>query len=161
LFASLSLPRWIILLGRASSNIALRKKPRAMRLKITGLSGEPTALAPTVGSAISGRHMARANGHQAALDSVRCDKGTEGSTIGFARKGKESGTVHVRWCTGLSGVPTDRRQVLPTKWRSNGSVGTMLHRRRSCRKKQLRLKLLVRDAEGTIHEASVLQHIRR
>jgi hypothetical protein len=27
-------------------------------------------------------------------------------------------------------------------------VGTMLRRRRSCRKKQLRLKLLVRDAEG-------------
>jgi hypothetical protein len=40
-------------------------------------------------------------------------------------------------------------------------VGTMLRRRRSCGKKQLRLKLLVRDAEGTIHEASVLQHIRR
>jgi hypothetical protein len=40
-------------------------------------------------------------------------------------------------------------------------VGTMLRRRRSCRKKQLRLRLLVRDAEGTIHEASVLQHIRR
>jgi hypothetical protein len=41
------------------------------------------------------------------------------------------------------------------------SVGTMLRRRRSYGKKQLRLKLLVRDAEGTIHEASVLQHIRR
>jgi hypothetical protein len=101
--------------------VALRKKPRALRLKITGLSGEPTALARTVGSAISGRHVARANGHQAAPDIVRCDKGTEGSTIGFARKGKESGTVHVRWCTRQSGAPTDRRQVLPTKWRSNGS----------------------------------------
>jgi hypothetical protein len=41
------------------------------------------------------------------------------------------------------------------------SVGTMLRRRRSCRKRQLRLKLLIHDAEGTIHEASVLQHIRR
>jgi hypothetical protein len=41
------------------------------------------------------------------------------------------------------------------------AVGTMLRRRRSCRKRQLRLKLLIRDAEGTIHEASVLQHIRR
>jgi hypothetical protein len=40
-------------------------------------------------------------------------------------------------------------------------VGTMLRRRRSCRKRQLRLKLLVRDVEGTIHEASALQHIRR
>jgi hypothetical protein len=35
-------------------------------------------------------------------------------------------------------------------------VGTMLRRRRSCRKKQLRLKLLIRDAEATTHEASVL-----
>jgi hypothetical protein len=43
----------------------------------------------------------------------------------------------------------------------NTCVGTMLRRRRSYRKRQLRLKLLVRDAEGTIHEASVLQHIRR
>jgi hypothetical protein len=37
------------------------------------------------------------------------------------------------------------------------SVGTMLRRRRSCRKKQLRLKLSVRDAEGAVHEASELQ----
>jgi hypothetical protein len=44
---------------------------------------------------------------------------------------------------------------------NNLTVGTMLRRRRSCGKKKLRLKLLVRDAEGTIHEASVLQHIRR
>jgi hypothetical protein len=29
-------------------------------------------------------------------------------------------------------------------------VGTMLRRRRSCRKKQLQLKLLLRDAEGAI-----------
>jgi hypothetical protein len=28
-------------------------------------------------------------------------------------------------------------------------------------RKQLRLKLLQRNAEGTIHEASVLQHVRR
>jgi hypothetical protein len=34
----------------------------------TGLSGEPSAPAPTVGSAISGRHVDRANGHQAAPD---------------------------------------------------------------------------------------------
>jgi hypothetical protein len=36
------------------------------------------------------------------------------------------------------------------------TVGTMLRRRRSCRKKQLRQKLLIRDAEATTHEASVL-----
>jgi hypothetical protein len=34
------------------------------------------------------------------------------------------------------------------KYLGSISVGTMLRRRRSCRKKQLRLKLSVRDAEG-------------
>jgi hypothetical protein len=32
-----------------------------------------------------------------APDSVWCAKGTEGSTVSFARRGKKSGTVHV-WC---------------------------------------------------------------
>jgi hypothetical protein len=27
----------------------------------------------------------------------------------------------VRWCTGLSGAPTDIRQPEPSKWNSNGS----------------------------------------
>jgi hypothetical protein len=40
-------------------------------------------------------------------------------------------------------------------------VGTMLRHRRSCKKKQLQLKLLEHDAEDTVHEASELQHIRR
>jgi hypothetical protein len=56
-----------------------------------------------------------------ASNKVRCAKWTEGSTVGFAKEGNKSGTVHVRCCTGLSGAPTDRRQELPTKWRSNGS----------------------------------------
>jgi hypothetical protein len=56
-----------------------------------------------------------------APKSVWCAKETEGLTVGFAREGKKSGTVHVRWCTGLSGAPTDTRQELPTKWRPNGS----------------------------------------
>jgi hypothetical protein len=56
-----------------------------------------------------------------APDSVRCAKGTEGSTVGFAREGKKLDTVLVWWCTELSGVPTDRRQELTTKWRSNDS----------------------------------------
>jgi hypothetical protein len=41
------------------------------------------------------------------------------------------------------------------------TVGTMLRRRRSCGKKQLRLKILEHDAEDTVHEASELHHIRR
>jgi hypothetical protein len=31
-----------------------------------------------------------------------------------------TGTVYVRWCTGLSGAPLDRRQELPSNWISNG-----------------------------------------
>jgi hypothetical protein len=56
-----------------------------------------------------------------APNKVWCAKWTEGSTVGFAKEGNKLGTVHVRWCTGLSGTPTDRRQELRTKWRSNGS----------------------------------------
>jgi hypothetical protein len=41
-----------------------------------------------------------------------------------------------------------------TSLRDLALVGTMLHRRRSYRKKQLRQKLLIRDAEATTHEAS-------
>jgi hypothetical protein len=49
-----------------------RESSRALRLKFTGLSGEPTAPAPTVGSAINGRRVARANGHYAAPDYPVC-----------------------------------------------------------------------------------------
>jgi hypothetical protein len=33
----------------------------------------------------------------------------------------ETGTVHVRWCTRLSGAPLDRRRELLSNWISNGS----------------------------------------
>jgi hypothetical protein len=46
---------------------AVAKNQRTVRWCI-GLSGEPSVPAPTVGSAISGRHVGRANGHQAAPD---------------------------------------------------------------------------------------------
>jgi hypothetical protein len=53
---------------------------RTTWLKFTGLSGELTAPAPTVGSAISGRRVARANGHLAAPDCPVCqgDRGLNG-----------------------------------------------------------------------------------
>jgi hypothetical protein len=41
-------------------------------LKFTGLSGEPTAPVPTVGSAISGRRVVQANGHLASPDCPVC-----------------------------------------------------------------------------------------
>jgi hypothetical protein len=45
--------------------------PRTVRW-CTGLSGEPTVASATVGRAIRGRRVARANGRQGAPDSVRC-----------------------------------------------------------------------------------------
>jgi hypothetical protein len=86
----------------------------------TGLSGEPT-----VGRA-NGRPRnpratrGRANGQkghrtvQCAPDSVRCANGSEYPTVGFAKEGKKSAPDSVRWCTGLSGAPGDRRQELPS-----------------------------------------------
>jgi hypothetical protein len=56
---------------------------------------------------------------------VRCANETKDPTVGFARKRKEimhrTGTVHVRWCTGLSGGapdclvhhPTEAKNCLP------------------------------------------------
>jgi hypothetical protein len=40
----------------------------------TGLSGEPTAASATVGRAIRGRRVARANGRQGALDCPVCTR---------------------------------------------------------------------------------------
>jgi hypothetical protein len=45
---------------------------------------------------------------------VRCAKWTEGSTAGFAKEGKNSCTIHVQWCTGLSDAPKDKgKNCLP------------------------------------------------
>jgi hypothetical protein len=41
------------------------------------------------------------------------------------------------------------------------AVGTMLRRRRSCRKKHLRQNLFIRDTEAIAHKASILYRIRR
>jgi hypothetical protein len=97
----------------------------------TGLSGEPTAANATVGRAIRGRRMARTNGRQGAPD---CPMRTEKCPVRQRarscnghlrqnRKGTEhrTATVTVRWCTGLSDAPPDRRQVWPSLLVSNGS----------------------------------------
>jgi hypothetical protein len=93
----------------------------------TGLSGEPT-----VGQA-NGRPrnplMTRGRpnglkGHRTvrcALDSVRCANGSKSPTVGCAKIGKKFAPDSVRWCTGLSGVPVDRRQELPSWNALNGS----------------------------------------
>jgi hypothetical protein len=52
---------------------AVAKNHRTARW-CTGLAGEPSAPAPTVGSAINGQHVGRANGHQAAPDCSVCTR---------------------------------------------------------------------------------------
>jgi hypothetical protein len=82
----------------------------------TGLSGEPT-VGQANGQPRNPRvTRGRANGlmgHRTvrcAPDSVRCANGSKTSTVGCARIGKQSAPDSVRWCTGLSGAPPDRRQ---------------------------------------------------
>jgi hypothetical protein len=90
----------------------------------TGLSGEPTVASATVGRAICGRRVARANGRQGAPDCPVCTgqcpvRQLPRSCNGRLRqKRKEIGTglstVTVWWRTGLSGTPPDRRQPWPS-----------------------------------------------
>jgi hypothetical protein len=83
----------------------------------TGLSGEPT-----VGRAIRGQRVARANGRQGAPD-CQCPVCTGQCPVRqlpqicngrLCQNRKEivigPSTVTVRWRTGLSGAPPDRRQ---------------------------------------------------
>jgi hypothetical protein len=111
--------------------VALGKRRKAPRLKITGLSGEPKALA--------------ANGR---LRNPRATHGLRQRSVGYTElSGAPTGpkaqlsaapdmegdrapdcyigcpVMHrtVRWCTGQSGAPLDRRQELPSKLVSNGS----------------------------------------
>jgi hypothetical protein len=86
----------------------------------TGLSGEPTVASATVGRAIRGRHVTHANGRQGAPDCPVCTRQCPvrqparscNGQLRQIRKEIRTGhaTVTVRWCTGLSGAPPDRRQ---------------------------------------------------
>jgi hypothetical protein len=82
---------------------------------------------PTVGRAICGGHVAEPTARWRHR-TVRCAPDMFGAptaprlpTVGFAIEGKESGTEQCSVCTGLSGVPPDRRQDLPSWIASNGS----------------------------------------
>jgi hypothetical protein len=85
----------------------------------TGLSGEPTVASATVGRAIHGRRVARANGRQGAPDCLVCTGQCPVRQLArccngrIFQKRKEivtgPSTVTVRWRTGLSGAPLDRR----------------------------------------------------
>jgi hypothetical protein len=75
---------------------------------------------PTVDRRIRARRVAEPTvrrGHRTvwcAPDSIRCANGSEPPMVGFAKEGKKSAPDSVRWCTGLSGAPSDRRQELPS-----------------------------------------------
>jgi hypothetical protein len=97
----------------------------------TGLSGEPTAARETVGRAICARRVAHANGRLGAPNCPVCTEQcpvrqpARRSNGRLRQEWKEIRTGHatvtVRWCTGLSGAPPDRRQELPSLLGSNGS----------------------------------------
>jgi hypothetical protein len=75
---------------------------------------------PTVGCAICARHVAEptvGRGHR----TVRCANDSQAPTVGYVIEGKKSAPDSVRWCTGLSGAPGDRRQELPSWNALNGS----------------------------------------
>jgi hypothetical protein len=99
---------------------ALGKQLTAYGYKSPDCPVSQQSVGPTVGREIRARRVASANGRKGhrtvrcAPDSVRCTNGSESATVGFAKQGKRSAPDSVRWCTGLSGAPGDRRQELPS-----------------------------------------------
>jgi hypothetical protein len=97
----------------------------------TGLSGEPTAAIATVGHAIRGRRVARANGRQGAPDYPVCTGQCPVRQLprrcnGHLRQIRKEictghATVTVQWCTRLSSAPPDRRKLWPSLLASIGS----------------------------------------
>jgi hypothetical protein len=100
----------------------------------TGLSGgaqncpvSQQSAGPTVGRVIHVRRVVeptvrrRHRTVRCAPDNVWCANGSESPTVGFAKEGKKSAPDSVRWCTGQSGAPGDRRQELPSCNALNGS----------------------------------------
>jgi hypothetical protein len=84
----------------------------------TGLSGEPTVASATVGRAILGRRVARANGRQGhrtvrcAPNSVRCANCHGSATVACTRIGRGSAPDCLQW---LSGGAPDCPVCHPTK----------------------------------------------
>jgi hypothetical protein len=86
----------------------------------TGLSSEPTAASATVDRAIRARRMARANSRQRAPDYLMCTEQCPVRQLPRICNGRlrqnwkeivhRTWTMAIRWCTGLSGAPPDRRQ---------------------------------------------------
>jgi hypothetical protein len=89
-----------------------------VRLKFTGLSGEPTAAIATVGRAIRARRVAPTNGQLGAPDSVRCANQPEDPTVDCARNGRRSALDMLQWLSGGAPDypvrhPTEGKNCLP------------------------------------------------
>jgi hypothetical protein len=55
----------------------------------------------------------------------------------------------------------NRQAIRLSRWTRKLLLGPCFVAEGPVERKQLRLKLLERNVEGTIHEASILQHVRR
>jgi hypothetical protein len=97
----------------------------------TGLSGEPTVVCANGRPRNPRATRGSSNGRQRAPDCPVCIGQCPVRQLAHScngrlcQKRKEIGTgqatVAVRWCTGLSGAPPDRRQVWPSMLIFNGS----------------------------------------
>jgi hypothetical protein len=97
----------------------------------TGLSGEPTVVCANGRPRNPRATRGSSNGRQRAPDCPVCIGQCPVRQLAHScngrlcQKRKEIGTgqatVAVRWCTGLSGAPTDTRQVWPSMLIFNGS----------------------------------------
>jgi hypothetical protein len=90
----------------------------------TRLSGVAVAPTPTVDHAISGQHVYFTNGHKTDRCATGLSGVPQGSWLQRSTSPDKEGNrtlFTVWWCTGLSGVPTNKRQLWPSKWSSNGS----------------------------------------
>ena len=107
-----------------------REKSAAYGCNSPDCSVSQRSPAPTVGRTIFARHVDCSNGQlvhrtvRCAPDSVRCANRPRCNGR-LCQKRKEictgSSTVTIRWRTGLSGAPPDRRQEWPSLLVSNGS----------------------------------------
>jgi hypothetical protein len=110
---------------------ALGKRERRRGYKSPDCSVSQRNSRPTVGCVIHGRRVACTNGQLGTPDYPLCTEQCLVCQPAPRPNGQlrplwkeiehRTATVAVRWCTGLSGAPLDRRQELPSKLISNGS----------------------------------------
>jgi hypothetical protein len=97
---------------------ALRNSPATYGYNSPDCPVSQRSAGPTVGHGIRARHVAEptvGRGHRTvwcAPDMSGAPTAPRPPTVGFAIFGRKSGTGHCPVCTGLSGAPDDRRQVL-------------------------------------------------